>query len=130
MAVSLAGKTAVITGAGQGIGLAIAKAFAADGALCMLVGRDEKKLALAVDQLPDRTMSVSPATGLAEKQENVPLRGRHEFYRMDVKDPGSWTGLCSKFVSRSTTRANAHLSHDSPIHPPVARVTGPLFLIC
>ena len=37
-------KTAVITGAGSGMGRAIAHRFAADGIHCQLVGRDESKL--------------------------------------------------------------------------------------
>ena len=37
-------KTAVITGAGSGMGRAIAHRFAADGAHCHLIGRDQSKL--------------------------------------------------------------------------------------
>lgn len=40
----LAGKTVVITGAGQGIGKAAAAAFAAEGAKVAICGRDAKKL--------------------------------------------------------------------------------------
>lgn len=40
----LDGKTAVITGGGTGIGLAIAKRLAADGANCVLMGRNLQRL--------------------------------------------------------------------------------------
>ena len=40
----LNGKTAVITGGGTGIGLAIAKRLAADGASCVLMGRNLERL--------------------------------------------------------------------------------------
>jgi NAD(P)-dependent dehydrogenase (short-subunit alcohol dehydrogenase family) len=40
----LDGKTALITGAGQGIGLGIARHFASEGANLVITGRDEQKL--------------------------------------------------------------------------------------
>jgi NAD(P)-dependent dehydrogenase (short-subunit alcohol dehydrogenase family) len=38
------GKVALVTGAGQGVGLGIARAFAREGASLVITGRDEKKL--------------------------------------------------------------------------------------
>ncbi|MEO7404925.1 MAG: SDR family NAD(P)-dependent oxidoreductase [Burkholderiales bacterium] len=51
MGTSLAGQHAVITGAGRGIGLAIARAFATEGATLSLIGRDAARLAAARDTL-------------------------------------------------------------------------------
>ena len=51
MGTSLAGKHAVITGAGRGIGQAIAQAFAAEGATLSLIGRDAARLTAARDAL-------------------------------------------------------------------------------
>ena len=48
---SLAGKVALITGAGQGIGLGIATAFASAGAKLAITGRDAEKLERAATQL-------------------------------------------------------------------------------
>ena len=47
----LAGKTAIITGANQGFGLEIAKAFAAAGADLVLCARDLEKLKIAVTEV-------------------------------------------------------------------------------
>lgn len=50
---SLKGKRAIITGGNSGIGFGIAKVFAQAGAEVIIVGRDEKKLAQAQEQLGD-----------------------------------------------------------------------------
>lgn len=47
----LEGKNALVTGGGSGIGLGCAKAFAADGANVLIMGRNEEKLAAAVKDL-------------------------------------------------------------------------------
>jgi NAD(P)-dependent dehydrogenase (short-subunit alcohol dehydrogenase family) len=47
----LAGKVAVITGASAGIGLAIAKRFAAEGAYVFITGRGQPALDAAVDEI-------------------------------------------------------------------------------
>lgn len=47
----LSGKAALITGAGQGIGLGIARTFAREGANLVITGRDEAKLKGVVPQL-------------------------------------------------------------------------------
>lgn len=54
MNISLSGKTAIICGSTQGIGLAIAKEFALAGAQCILLARNEASLKEAVDSLPAR----------------------------------------------------------------------------
>jgi NAD(P)-dependent dehydrogenase (short-subunit alcohol dehydrogenase family) len=48
---SLEGRVALITGAGQGIGLAIAKAFASAGARLAITGRDAEKIERAAERL-------------------------------------------------------------------------------
>ncbi len=49
----LAGMAALLTGAGSGIGLACARALAADGAAVTIMGRDEDKLRQAARSLED-----------------------------------------------------------------------------
>lgn len=55
MNTSLSGRSAVICGSTQGIGLAIAWEFAAAGAHCILLARNEKVLVNVVDQLQQET---------------------------------------------------------------------------
>ncbi|MEN9640251.1 MAG: hypothetical protein RLZZ262_2120, partial [Bacteroidota bacterium] len=50
---SLLGKTAVVCGSTQGIGLASAQMMAAQGASIVLVARNEEKLKTICDQLPN-----------------------------------------------------------------------------
>ena len=47
----LAGKRALVTGGGSGIGLAVARLFLDEGARVAITGRDEAKLRRAADEL-------------------------------------------------------------------------------
>lgn len=55
---SLAGKSAVVTGGGSGIGAAIALAFAADGANVIIAGRNADKLNEVVSNAESKRISV------------------------------------------------------------------------
>src|SRR5690606_32588379 len=50
----LAGKVALLTGAGQGVGLGIAQAFASEGARVVITGRDGGKLEAALPSIRSR----------------------------------------------------------------------------
>jgi NAD(P)-dependent dehydrogenase (short-subunit alcohol dehydrogenase family) len=50
----LQGKTALVTGGGSGIGLAVARAFLQEGAKVAITGRTESKLRRAAETLPSR----------------------------------------------------------------------------
>jgi NAD(P)-dependent dehydrogenase (short-subunit alcohol dehydrogenase family) len=84
---SLRGKRCVISGASRGIGLAIAKLFASQGAGCTLIGRHEESLATAVKSLKDINERILPHTSSA----------------FDVSDAGGWHALMRnlKAVSKS-----------------------------
>ena len=57
----LSGKTALITGSGQGLGFALARGLAQAGAAIALNGRDEKKLAAAAEVLRGEGARVTTA---------------------------------------------------------------------
>ena len=49
-------KVAVVTGGNKGIGLGVAKAYAREGALVAITGRDEKTLAAAAEEIGRGTL--------------------------------------------------------------------------
>jgi 7-alpha-hydroxysteroid dehydrogenase len=53
MSFSIAGKTAIVTGAANGIGLAIARQFAENGANVMFADMDEKRLTAELGEQPE-----------------------------------------------------------------------------
>lgn len=69
MADRLAGKVAIITGAGSGIGAAIAKRFAAEGAKLVIMGRRKEKLEETAAACPEGT--VLPFQGDVRKFEDA-----------------------------------------------------------
>ncbi|KAI0853867.1 NAD(P)-binding protein [Daldinia vernicosa] len=76
---SLVGKHCFITGGSRGIGLAIARLFAAQGADCTLIGRDEHTLLSAVNSL--------------HRQERSPQQ--HYTAAFDVSTKNGWEKLIS-----------------------------------
>jgi NAD(P)-dependent dehydrogenase (short-subunit alcohol dehydrogenase family) len=70
----LSGKTAIITGGSQGIGLGVARRLVADGATVVITGRTRDTLDAAVDDLggPDKALAVQgPADDQAHQAETV-----------------------------------------------------------
>lgn len=59
----LTGKTAIVTGGGQGVGLGIARAFAEAGVSLVLTGRDEAKLAGVTGELEAMGAKVAICAG-------------------------------------------------------------------
>ncbi|MDG2002442.1 MAG: SDR family NAD(P)-dependent oxidoreductase [Novosphingobium sp.] len=66
----LDGKTALITGAGQGVGLGIARAFAREGARLVITGRNAEKLERAVPELEQLGAKVVICSGDAGDRSN------------------------------------------------------------
>jgi len=67
----LTGKTAIVTGGGQGVGLGIARAFAEAGASLVLTGRDEAKLAGVTGELEAMGAKVAICAGDVRKRADA-----------------------------------------------------------
>lgn len=65
----LSGKTALITGGGSGIGLAVARTFLAEGARVVISGRDEAKLRKAADSLQGGDRLMFHATDVSDSAQ-------------------------------------------------------------
>jgi NADP-dependent 3-hydroxy acid dehydrogenase YdfG len=82
----LAGKTAVITGGGSGVGLATAKALLAAGANVVIAGRDTNKLALAALELNAgvKLMAIQTDVTVAEECEALIVGATVGFGQVDI----------------------------------------------
>jgi short-subunit dehydrogenase len=82
----LGGKVVVITGASMGIGEAIAKSFAQQGASVVLLSRDATRAEAARTRigLPDRTVALSCDVRNSEEIDRVLGLTLHHFKRIDV----------------------------------------------
>src|SRR5271154_2369567 len=82
----LAGKVVVVTGASMGIGEAIAKVFADEGASVVLLSRDAARAEAARLRVgpPDRTVALSCDIRHSEEIDRVLALTLHHFKRVDV----------------------------------------------
>ncbi len=86
---TLAGKTALVTGASQGIGLGCARALAADGASVVIMGRRGDALAAARDELaaslPDARIEACVGDAGSESEVKAALEQAHGMAgRLDI----------------------------------------------
>jgi NADP-dependent 3-hydroxy acid dehydrogenase YdfG len=65
----LSGKTALVTGGGSGIGLAVTRAFLGEGARVVISGRNQDKLARAVRELQGGDLLSCHAADVAEPEQ-------------------------------------------------------------
>jgi short-subunit dehydrogenase len=82
----LAGQVVVVTGASMGIGEAIAKEFASEGASVVMLSRDAARAEAARTRigLPDRTVALSCDVRNSEEIDRVLALTLHHFKRVDV----------------------------------------------
>lgn len=83
----LAGKVAIVTGAGQGIGEAIAVAYAAEGAKVLITGRTQSKLDDVAKKISDAGGACTPLVAVAGEQDQSEMtvkRAIDDWGRIDV----------------------------------------------
>jgi len=80
----LAGKTAIITGGGSGIGKAIAKAFVREGAQVVIAGRDGEKLERAAAEIGGDCLAVSADVSSAKGTEKLVSAAIEKFKRINI----------------------------------------------
>jgi len=87
MASDLSGKVALITGASQGIGLAIARALAAEGCHLVIAGRNQSTLNQAAKRLGKFRVRVLPVVCDVREEDAVAslmAAARRTFRRLDI----------------------------------------------
>jgi NAD(P)-dependent dehydrogenase (short-subunit alcohol dehydrogenase family) len=102
-AVSLAGKVAIVTGGGAGIGRAIAETFAACGAAVVVAERDPARaneVAGAIEARGGRALAIVGDVTQQAAVEALAKRTLEAFGRVDVlvNNVGDWLGFTSPFV--------------------------------
>jgi meso-butanediol dehydrogenase / (S,S)-butanediol dehydrogenase / diacetyl reductase len=80
----LENKTAIITGAGSGIGQACAWAFYQEGANVVLFGRREDKLKETAQELGSRAMTVTGDMTQSEDLDRLVQETQSKFHRIDI----------------------------------------------
>jgi NADP-dependent 3-hydroxy acid dehydrogenase YdfG len=82
----LAGKTALVTGGGSGIGLAVAREFLKEGARVAISGRDAGKLRRAADglQAGERLFTAAADVADAAQVQDLVQRVTKHFGRIDI----------------------------------------------
>lgn len=92
----LAGKTAWITGAGSGIGEAVALAFAAEGATIALTGRDAAKLENLATRIGRKTFVVPCDVGKGGVAEKAVEKILGETGRLDILVNNAGTNITKR----------------------------------
>ena len=109
----LSGKTALITGGSDGIGLAIATAFAQQGAHLVLVGRDREKLARAkksLKQYGGGTLSIAADLSSEEGVRTVAGQAGEKNRPIDTLVNNAGIARFIPFADTDTTMLDYHMN--------------------
>jgi ribitol 2-dehydrogenase len=126
MAQSLQDKVAIVTGASSGIGRALARELARNGAKLVLTARSRERLAALADELDSETLVVPADMASAPEIAAVVERAVGKFGRLDIVlanagvylagdvvegDPDAWDQLISVNVNGVFRLVHAALPH-------------------
>ncbi|WP_433296409.1 SDR family NAD(P)-dependent oxidoreductase [Actinoplanes sp. CA-030573] len=105
MDLNLTGKVAVVTGGSAGIGLAIARGLAAEGAHLALCGRDEERLREAASEIPGvRVIGVAADLTSQDGVDRLAAAVREEFGGADILINNAGTGSEEKILTAPDER--------------------------
>ncbi|HTS05192.1 MAG TPA: SDR family NAD(P)-dependent oxidoreductase [Candidatus Eisenbacteria bacterium] len=118
----LAGKVVVITGASMGIGEALAKLFAFNGASVVLLSRDASRAEAARSRIgfPERTAAFSCDVRHSEEIDRVIALTLHHFHRIDLWINNAGHGLLDS-VSQMDM-ASCHSMFETNLFGPLSAI--------
>jgi NADP-dependent 3-hydroxy acid dehydrogenase YdfG len=107
----LAGKVAVVTGGGSGVGKAVAAALLAEGASVVISGRDKAKLDAAAAELGggERVLAVAGDVGNAGQCKALIEQATARFGKIDVLVNNAGANLKARVIRELTPEAWAQL---------------------
>ena len=104
----LEGRVAVVTGAGDGIGAAIARRYVAEGARVVIAELDETRGRAVADELDDRAVFVATDAGDKDQVEAAVAAAVTAFGGLDILVNNAWGGGRISRVEQKTPELLAH----------------------
>ena len=105
MDLGLKGKVALVSGASKGLGYAVARALAADGATVAISSRDEQAISAAARRIQDETGAIVTATA-------VDVRSRDAIERWIEETAGRFGGIDALMTNSGGPPAGQAVSFD------------------
>jgi 3-oxoacyl-[acyl-carrier protein] reductase len=97
----LSGRTAVVTGAGRGIGLAVAEAYVREGANVVIVDRDANVANDAAERLGEKTLAIRADISIDEDVAAIVEKAIERFGTVDILVNNAGVGATTLFLESS-----------------------------
>ncbi|RWG04134.1 3-oxoacyl-ACP reductase family protein [Mesorhizobium sp.] len=97
----LSGRTAVVTGAGRGIGLAVAEAYVREGANVVIVDRDSDVASEAADRLGQKALAVRADISVDDDVASIVEKTIERFGTVEILVNNAGVGATTLFLESS-----------------------------